>query len=151
MFKQLLWLVLWVCMSLSSLFANRVLIHYKDFAVPWFLALLSAAIVAVVGRILVFLTAEESSSSEHKDWLHLSLAGVLMWGSVALNAASLRSLPVPVVILLQVGVFGAFQSKCWWISAASLTLQKCTTAAACTFSISCAVGLQHIVLLQEGC
>jgi hypothetical protein len=105
MFKQSLWLVLWVCMSLSSLFASRVLIHYKDFAIPWFLALLSAATVAVFGRILVALLAADNSSSERKDWLHLSLAGVLMWGSVALDAASLRSLPVPVVILLQVCVY----------------------------------------------
>lgn len=105
MFKQSLWLVLWVCMSLSSLFASRVLIHYKDFAIPWFLALLSAATVAVFGRIFVALLAADNSSSERKDWLHLSLAGVLMWGSVALDAASLRSLPVPVVILLQVCVY----------------------------------------------
>lgn len=99
--KQLLWLVLWACMSFSSMFANRVLIHYRDFAVPWFLALLSAATIAVVARVLVFLNSD-NSSSERKDWLHLSAMGVLMWGSVALSAASLRSLPVPVVMLLQV-------------------------------------------------
>lgn len=99
--KQLLWLVLWACGSLSSLFALRLLVHYDGFATPWFLALLSAAFIAVVGRVLVFLHTEPGSS-EQKDWLHLSVTGVLMWVALALNAASLQSLPVPVVILLQV-------------------------------------------------
>lgn len=100
--KQLLWLLLWACMSLSALFANRVLVHYHDFAVPWFLALMSAGAVAVIARLLVFLTAAEDGSSEQKEWLHLCLVGVIMWASVALNIASLRSLPVPIVILIQV-------------------------------------------------
>jgi hypothetical protein len=103
MVKQLLWLLLWACMSLSAMFANRILVHYHDFAAPWFLALLSAGTVAIAARLLVFLTAADEGSSG-KDWLQLCVTGVIMWTSVALNIASLRSLPVPMVLLIQVSI-----------------------------------------------
>jgi hypothetical protein len=116
MLKQLLWLLLWACMSLSAMFANRVLVHYHDFAAPWFLALLSAGTVAIAARLLVFLTAADDNSSG-KDWLdwQLCLTGVIMWTSVALNIASLRSLPVPMVLLIQVSILSSGE-WCWSVA-----------------------------------
>lgn len=111
MLKQLLWLPLWACMSLSAIYANRVLVHYHDFAAPWFLALMSAGAVAIAARLLVFLTAADDGSSG-KDWLHLCLTGVIMWASVALNIASLRTLPVPMILLIQVSTVLAVLA--WW-------------------------------------
>lgn len=87
---------------MSSVLSNRVLIHYHHFAVPWFLALLAAAVVAVLSRILVFLTASSSSDRSWREWLHVSAVGVLMWSAVALHAAALQLLPVAAVMLVQV-------------------------------------------------
>jgi hypothetical protein len=112
MLKQLLWLLLWACMSLSAMFASRVLVHYHDFAAPWFLAVLSAGTVAIAARLLVFLIAADDGSSG-KDWLQLCLIGVIMWTSVALNMASVRSIPVPVVLLIQVSILLSSGEWCW--------------------------------------
>ena len=94
------------------MFASRVLVHYHDFAAPWFLALLSAGTVAIAARLLVFLIAADDGSSG-KDWLQLCLIGVIMWTSVALNIASVRSIPVPVVLLIQVSILLSSGEWCW--------------------------------------
>lgn len=100
--EQLLWLLLWAAASMGSVLSNRVLIHYHHFAVPWFLALMGAAAVAVFARILVFLAAQSSSHKSCREWLHVSAVGVLMWSAVALHAAALQQLPVTAAILVQV-------------------------------------------------
>lgn len=104
--RQLLWLVLWAAVSLSSLLLNRVLVAYDGFEVPFFLAVLAAAVAAVFSRVFVYLHSINNSSnnSGSKDWMQLVLMGAAMGGSTALNIASLQSLPVPTAVLIQVCV-----------------------------------------------
>lgn len=116
MAKQLLWLLLWACVSFSAVLTSRLLLHYRGFAVPCFLALLTTAAIAVVARVLVFLTTTSSGSEDTvtstattssrslREWLHVgAVVGGLSGASLALQLAALRYLPVPSVILLQVG------------------------------------------------
>ena len=111
--RQLLCLLLWCGASLSLLLLNRTLLHYSIFHMPWFLALGSAGLALVAGCVLLCLMNGFSDplfqGGNLRVWRHVLLSGALMGTSAGLHNTAMQLLPLPAVVVLQVGC-----ADVWW-------------------------------------
>lgn len=120
--RQSACLLLWAGTSLSLQLVNRYILHFSIFQTPWFLALVSAGLALVGGRVLLYLLGSTDPLLQQgvatNAWLHVLLLGAVMGAAAGLNTAALQLLPIPSAAVVQVSLNGvcANCSEHWQLS-----------------------------------
>lgn len=100
-----LWMLVWVCLSVSIILVNKHVIFYSGFHFPCTLALWHMVLATVTARAAVWLLKLPDAISQQKStnlYMQVAVTGLLFGGTLVAGNAALLYLSVPTIQMLKV-------------------------------------------------
>lgn len=101
-----LWMLVWICLSVSIILVNKHVMFYSGFHFPFSLAMWHMFLATVTSRLAVWawdMPDAISQANSRAIYVQVALIGLLFGGTLVAGNSALLFLSVPTIQMLKVG------------------------------------------------